>query len=57
MTNAEQDRSAEQFFVARQNPPPPESNLPLDPRGVYGTMGSFREEYPGPGFSWVRSLY
>jgi predicted acyl esterase len=38
---------AEQLFVARQNPPHLKAIFPLDPRGAYGTMGSFREEYPG----------
>lgn len=38
---------AEQFHVARQNPPHLKAIFPLDPRGAYGTMGSFREEYPG----------
>jgi uncharacterized protein len=38
---------AEQLFVARQNPPHLRAIFPLDPRGAYGTMGSFREEYPG----------
>lgn len=38
---------AEQFHVARQNPPHLKAIFPLDPRGAYGQMGSFREEYPG----------
>jgi predicted acyl esterase len=38
---------AEQLHVARQNPPHLKAIFPLDPRGAYGTMGSFREEYPG----------
>lgn len=38
---------AEQFFVARQNPPHLKAIFPFDPRGAYGRMGSFREEYPG----------
>jgi predicted acyl esterase len=38
---------AEQFHVARQNPPHLKAIFPLDPRGAYGMMGSFREEYPG----------
>jgi uncharacterized protein len=38
---------AEQLFVARQSPPHLKAIFPLDPRGAYGTMGSFREEYPG----------
>src|ERR1700751_526141 len=38
---------AEQLYVARQNPPHLKAIFPLDPRGAYGTLGSFREEYPG----------
>lgn len=38
---------AEQFHVAKQNPPHLKAIFPLDPRGAYGTLGSFREEYPG----------
>jgi len=38
---------AEQLFVARQNPPHLKAIFPFDPRGAYGTLGSFREEYPG----------
>src|SRR5215469_7571522 len=38
---------AEQLYVARQNPPHLKAIMPLDPRGAYGTLGSFREEYPG----------
>ena len=38
---------AEQFHVARQNPPHLKAIFPFDPRGAYGTLGSFREEYPG----------
>jgi putative CocE/NonD family hydrolase len=38
---------AEQLYVARQNPPHLKAICPLDPRGAYGTLGSFREEYPG----------
>ena len=38
---------AEQLHVARQNPPHLKAIMPLDPRGAYGTLGSFREEYPG----------
>ena len=38
---------AEQFHAARQNPPHLKAIFPLDPRGAYGVMGSFREEYPG----------
>jgi uncharacterized protein len=38
---------AEQFHVAKQNPPHLKAIFPFDPRGAYGTLGSFREEYPG----------
>jgi putative CocE/NonD family hydrolase len=38
---------AEQFHAARQNPPHLKAIFPYDPRGAYGTLGSFREEYPG----------
>ena len=38
---------AEQLHVARQNPPHLKAIFPFDPRGAYGVMGSFREEYPG----------
>ncbi len=38
---------AEQLHVARQNPPHLKAIFPFDPRGAYGMMGSFREEYPG----------
>jgi predicted acyl esterase len=38
---------AEQLYVARQNPPHLKAIMPLDPRGAYGELGSFREEYPG----------
>ena len=39
--------AAEQMHVARQNPPHLKAIFPLDPRGAYGTLGGFREEYPG----------
>ena len=38
---------AEQFHVAKQQPPSLKAIFPFDPRGAYGTLGSFREEYPG----------
>jgi len=38
---------AEQFHAAKQNPPHLKAIFPFDPRGAYGTLGSFREEYPG----------
>jgi predicted acyl esterase len=47
---------AEQFHVARQNPPHLKAIFPLDPRGAYGVMGSFREEYPGGVLHFFRYL-
>jgi uncharacterized protein len=38
---------AEQFHAAKQCPPHLKAIFPFDPRGAYGTLGSFREEYPG----------
>lgn len=38
---------AEQFNVAKQQPPALKAIFPFDPRGAYGTLGSFREEYHG----------
>lgn len=38
---------AEQMHVARQRPPSLKAIFPFDPRGAYGTLGGFREEYPG----------
>jgi uncharacterized protein len=38
---------AEQVYVARQRPPHLRAIFPFDPRGAYGTLGGFREEYPG----------
>lgn len=38
---------AEQFAVARQQPPSLKAIFPFDPRGAYGHMGGFRQEYPG----------
>ncbi|WP_329343456.1 CocE/NonD family hydrolase [Streptomyces sp. NBC_01352] len=38
---------AEQMYVARQRPPHLKAIFPFDPRGAYGTLGGFREEYPG----------
>ena len=38
---------AEQVNVARQHPPHLKAIFPLDPRGAYGQMGGFRQEYPG----------
>src|SRR5437870_6242266 len=38
---------AEQFHAAKQQPPHLKAIFPFDPRGAYGVLGSFREEYPG----------
>ena len=38
---------AEQFHAAKQRPPHLKAIFPFDPRGAYGVLGSFREEYPG----------
>jgi putative CocE/NonD family hydrolase len=39
--------AAEQFHAARQRPPHLRAIFPYDPRGAYGALGGFREEYPG----------
>ncbi len=39
--------AAEQFHAAKQQPPHLKAIFPFDPRGAYGTLGGFREEYPG----------
>lgn len=39
--------AAEQWHAARQRPPALKAIFPFDPRGAYGRLGSFREEYPG----------
>ena len=38
---------AEHFHVAKQQPPHLKAIFPFDPRGAYGVLGGFREEYPG----------
>jgi predicted acyl esterase len=38
---------AEQLAVAKQKPPHLKAIFPLDPRGAYGPLGGFRDEYPG----------
>ena len=47
---------AEQFHVAKQQPPHLKAIFPFDPRGAYGVLGSFREEYPGGLVHLFRSL-
>jgi predicted acyl esterase len=39
--------AAEQFNAAKQRPPHLKAIFPYDPRGAYGPLGGFREEYPG----------
>jgi predicted acyl esterase len=39
--------AAEQLHVAKQQPPHLKAIFPFDPRGAYGVLGGFREEYPG----------
>ncbi len=38
---------AEQLHVAKQQPPHLKAIFPFDPRGAYGVLGGFRDEYPG----------
>ena len=38
---------AEQMLAARQSPPHLKAVFALDPRGAYGRLGGFRDEYPG----------
>ncbi len=38
---------AEQLQAAKQRPPALKAIFPLDPRGAYGVLGGFRDEYPG----------
>ncbi len=38
---------AEQLYVAKQQPPHLKAIFPYDPRGAYGVLGGFRDEYPG----------
>ena len=38
---------AEQLAVAKQQPPALKAIFPFDPRGAYGSLGGFRDEYPG----------
>jgi hypothetical protein len=38
---------AEQILAAKQQPPHLKVIFPYDPRGAYGTLGGFRDEYPG----------
>ncbi len=39
--------AAEQFNAAKQRPPHLKAIFPYDPRGAFGPMGGFREDYPG----------
>ena len=47
---------AEQLHAAKQNPPSLKAIFPFDPRGAFGTLGSFREEYPGGVLHFFRYL-
>ncbi|MGH7249032.1 MAG: CocE/NonD family hydrolase, partial [Pseudomonadota bacterium] len=38
---------AEQLAVAKKAPPHLKAIFPFDPRGAYGELGGFRDEYPG----------
>jgi hypothetical protein len=38
---------AEQLHVAKQQPPHLKAIFPFDPRGAYGVLGGFRQEFPG----------
>jgi hypothetical protein len=46
----------EQFHAAKQQPPRISNIFPFDPRGAYGVLGSFREEYPGGALHLFRYL-
>jgi predicted acyl esterase len=48
--------AAEQWHAAKQRPPALKAIFPFDPRGAYGTLGSFREEYPGGVLHFFRYL-
>jgi predicted acyl esterase len=39
--------ATEQFYAAKQRPPHLAAIFPYDPRGAYGPLGGFREDYPG----------
>ncbi len=47
---------AEQFHAAKQQPPHLKAIFPFDPRGAFGVLGSFREEYPGGVLHFFRYL-
>jgi len=38
---------AEQILAAKRQPPHLKAIFPYDPRGAYGSLGGFRDEYPG----------
>ena len=48
--------AAEQWRAAKQNPPHLKAIFPYDPRGAYGPLGGFREDFPG-GVMQSVSLY
>lgn len=48
--------AAEQMHAAKQRPPSLKAIFPFDPRGAYGTLGGFRDEYPGGVLHFFRYL-
>jgi uncharacterized protein len=48
--------AAEQWHAAKQRPPALKAIFPFDPRGAYGKLGGFREEYPGGVLHFFRYL-
>jgi uncharacterized protein len=48
--------AAEQLHAAKQRPPALKAIFAFDPRGAYGRLGGFREEYPGGVLHFFRYL-
>jgi uncharacterized protein len=48
--------AAEQWHAAKQRPPSLKVIFPFDPRGAYGKLGGFRDEYPGGVLHFFRYL-
>ena len=48
--------AAEQWHAAKQRPPSLKVIFAFDPRGAYGTLGGFRDEYPGGVLHFFRYL-
>jgi uncharacterized protein len=48
--------AAEQWHAAKQQPPSLKAIFPFDPRGAYGRLGGFRDEYPGGVLHFFRYL-